>query len=105
MLRNMGPAWDVLYHILLVKFAVQISYSVFVSVVPFGVLVLNHSDVLRDPAFRSKVAIAGVLPLISLLFHLRIVAWQMHSLLQGHNRGSFIAMYFCKRCLMLHASR
>lgn len=59
-LRNLGPISDSWDNIQLVSFVVNIAYSMFVSVAPFGVLVLNHSDVLRDPAFRSKATFAGV---------------------------------------------
>lgn len=51
--------------IMLIQFTIKILYAVYVSVTPFGVLVLNHSDVLRDPSFRSKAAMAGAaLPIL-----------------------------------------
>ena len=53
--------WGTVGGIVLVQFAVKLFYSMATSVTPFGALLLNFSDVLRDPSFRAKAAVAGTM--------------------------------------------
>lgn len=83
-IQHWGAAGD----IVLVKFVVKIAYAMATSVTPFGALLLNFSDVLRDPSFRSKAVLVGTMIVCGSAFSAMslVDAWRYYELWEckGH---------------------